>query len=523
MQESGYIRVDERTGKELFYLFAPQRAADGMASGDGDGDGKGPLIVWLAGGPGCSSLLPFLTENGPCRVTPVLTTVNNPHSWTGAASVLWLEQNVGVGFSYARDAAGYEPPRGGAVDAATHDTLVFLQKWLELHPKYRHRDLFLFGSGFAGHFVPAVGRAVLQSNQAFANTPIQLRGVAIGNGDADQFEIFRSYAAYLRWASKRYKVSILSNAQQHNMEQFSTQCFDMLRRCDDAARAAEPKLDGGDPSSVLSPQAARRASDRTCMRAARTCQSVFFSPIAAARRDAQDIRKPCRPTKEGGPTGCRPHETERKFLRMRATRHSLGVSPRSSEWQLCNVTVNQAFAGEWAQSWRASSDVAALLAAGVRVLVYAGDADYMGNWMGNSQFTRQIEWHSSAAFRAQPEQVWRGQGELADGSQSEFAPLGIGRGFGGLDFVRVFRSGSTVGADQPSAALQMVRKFVAGQAFFPEFKTKAPTPPPASEQKLPPDFYPGGRTPAPTPPGATDCLMSPFSGYTPVAGTRAGR
>jgi hypothetical protein len=59
---------------------------------DEDGD-EIPLVVWLTGGPGCSSTLALLTENGPCKVNDDgKSTTVNPYSWTEAAHVLWLDQ-----------------------------------------------------------------------------------------------------------------------------------------------------------------------------------------------------------------------------------------------------------------------------------------------------------------------------------------------------------------------------------------------------------------------------------------------
>ena len=57
-------------------------------------------IIWLNGGPGCSSLIGFLQENGPAMLVNKGDTAKpNPFSWTQAANVLWIEQPVGVGFT----------------------------------------------------------------------------------------------------------------------------------------------------------------------------------------------------------------------------------------------------------------------------------------------------------------------------------------------------------------------------------------------------------------------------------------
>merc|ERR1719297_173689 len=62
-----------------------------------------PLIVWLSGGPGCSSTLALLFENGPCSVNLDGTeTVPNPHSWNKVAHVLYVDQPAGVGFSHSK-------------------------------------------------------------------------------------------------------------------------------------------------------------------------------------------------------------------------------------------------------------------------------------------------------------------------------------------------------------------------------------------------------------------------------------
>jgi serine carboxypeptidase-like clade 2 len=59
------------------------------------------VLLWLNGGPGCSSLLGAGQENGPFYFLPNSTNMEvNVWSWNKNASVLYLESPPGVGFSY---------------------------------------------------------------------------------------------------------------------------------------------------------------------------------------------------------------------------------------------------------------------------------------------------------------------------------------------------------------------------------------------------------------------------------------
>ena len=49
------VQVNKTHGVNLFYWFFESRQTPE----------KDPLVVWLTGGPGCSSMLALLTENGP--------------------------------------------------------------------------------------------------------------------------------------------------------------------------------------------------------------------------------------------------------------------------------------------------------------------------------------------------------------------------------------------------------------------------------------------------------------------------
>ncbi|KAJ6339488.1 hypothetical protein OIU77_007447 [Salix suchowensis] len=94
-QFSGYVTVDNH--RALFYYFVEAET---------DPESK-PLVLWLNGGPGCSSLgLGAFSENGPFRPKGRVL-IRNEHSWNREANMLYLETPVGVGFSYATNSSTF--------------------------------------------------------------------------------------------------------------------------------------------------------------------------------------------------------------------------------------------------------------------------------------------------------------------------------------------------------------------------------------------------------------------------------
>lgn len=66
-----------------------------------DNIAEDPLVIWLTGGPGCSSEVAIFAENGPFSVKDDLSLLKNDYSWNNRANVLYVDQPVGTGFSKA--------------------------------------------------------------------------------------------------------------------------------------------------------------------------------------------------------------------------------------------------------------------------------------------------------------------------------------------------------------------------------------------------------------------------------------
>ncbi|KHN47533.1 Serine carboxypeptidase-like 45 [Glycine soja] len=173
-QFSGYVTVDDKNQRALFFYFA-EAEKDALSK---------PLVLWLNGGPGCSSLgVGAFSENGPFRPKGK-GLVRNQFSWNREANMLYLETPIGVGFSYSTDTSSYE----------ARDNLVFLQSWFIKFPEYRNRSLFIVGESYAGHYVPQLAELMLQFNKK--EKLFNLKGIALGNPVLEFATDFNSRAEF---------------------------------------------------------------------------------------------------------------------------------------------------------------------------------------------------------------------------------------------------------------------------------------------------------------------------------------
>lgn len=179
-QFSGYITIDEKQQRSLFYYFV-QAQNDPAASK--------PLVLWLNGGPGCSSIgAGAFVEHGPFKPSGNVL-VQNQYSWNKEANMLYLESPAGVGFSYSANKSFYASVND---EITAKDNLMFLERWFDKFPEYKNRDFFITGESYAGHYVPQLAHLIVQSKTKF-----NLKGIAIGNPLLEFNTDFNSRAEYL--------------------------------------------------------------------------------------------------------------------------------------------------------------------------------------------------------------------------------------------------------------------------------------------------------------------------------------
>lgn len=201
-QYSGYVTVNQAHGRALFYWLVEAVPAAGPIA---------PLVLWLNGGPGCSSVGYGASEEvGPFRIRPDGKTLYlNPNSWNKAANLLFLESPAGVGFSYSNKTLDLYV----AGDAKTaSDAYAFLVNWLERFPQYKYREFYIAGESYAGHYVPQLAQLIYEQNKGIQNPIINLKGFMVGNAVTDDYHDYLGTFEY--W----WTHGLISDNTYHNLK-----------------------------------------------------------------------------------------------------------------------------------------------------------------------------------------------------------------------------------------------------------------------------------------------------------------
>ncbi|KAF9621136.1 hypothetical protein IFM89_016630 [Coptis chinensis] len=178
--ETGYVGVGEKDDLQLFYYFVHSER----------NPTEDPLVLWLSGGPRCSSLSGLAYEIGPIYFRAAEGNGNrptlalNPYSWTKAANIIFLDAPVGTGFSYSKTGKGLNM----SDTKSAGDTYQFLMKWLMDHPEFLSNPLYICGDSYSGIIIPIIVQEVLNGIAAPASKEhlFNFKGYLIGNPLTDR-------------------------------------------------------------------------------------------------------------------------------------------------------------------------------------------------------------------------------------------------------------------------------------------------------------------------------------------------
>ncbi|KAL1302679.1 hypothetical protein AAFC00_003042 [Neodothiora populina] len=401
-QYSGYLDDDEED-KHLFYWFFESR-------NDPKND---PVILWLNGGPGCSSLTGLFMELGPSFVNKKVGLDFNPSSWNANASVIFLDQPVNVGYSYS----------GGSVSntvAAGKDVYALMSLFFKQFPEYAKQDFHIAGESYAGHYIPVFASEILSHKKRNIN----LKSVMIGNGLTDgltQYDYYRPMAC-----GEGGWPAVLDEQQCQAMDNALPRCKSLIESCYNS-------------ESVWS-----------CVPASIYCNNAMIGPYQKTGQNVYDVRKPC----SGGDLCYDELEWISTYLNEDKVMKSLGAEV--SKYDSCNFDINRnfLFAGDWMQPFHRL--VPGILEE-IPVLIYAGDADFICNWLGNLAWTKALEWPGKKDYNKAP---YEDLSLLEDDSK-----IGSIKTSGNFTFIRLHAGGHMVPYDQPVASLEMVNRWISGEWY----------------------------------------------------------
>ncbi len=178
-QYSGYLNATE--GRHLFYWFTESQ----------NNPYNDPVVLWLNGDPGTSSLLGFFEENGPFRVIPNgRTVICDEYSLNSFANVLYNESPPGVGFSYCEN---------NDYRTSDDETLKYnykgLNDFFKKYPQFVKNKFYLTGESYAAVYLSLPALKILNDQ----SSKINLKGLVIGNGVFDQLILSQSRPFYAHY------------------------------------------------------------------------------------------------------------------------------------------------------------------------------------------------------------------------------------------------------------------------------------------------------------------------------------
>ncbi|EJD40580.1 serine carboxypeptidase [Auricularia subglabra TFB-10046 SS5] len=407
---AGYIDVG---AKHLFFHFHESR-------NDPDTD---PVVMWINGGPGCTSAIGAFMELGPCNIHDADGPKHNPYAWNSNANLFILDQPVGVGFSYSDYGEYVSTTEEAAVDVAAFITVFF-----ETFSKFKGRPFHMAGESYGGRYLPVFASAVYESNaQAVTNgsTPINLQSVLIGNGITNFARTFWSY----------YDIAC-TNASVKPVLPIST-CIRM--------KAALPRCKAWHQENCLD-----KFDGIACGAAHDFCTVELQYPYILAGKNPYNLAEDC----AGGPDDlCYPlTKNIRDFLDRPDVREQLGVDKSIGKFASCSPDVITAFREKQDNVKISDAYVAELLQRDLPVLIYVGTYDWVCNWIGNLEWTSALEWPGHETFNSQEMHEWTVEGARA----------GLVKKAGPLTFATVDAAGHMVPYDKPAQALEMLNRWLTG-------------------------------------------------------------
>jgi len=416
-QYAGYINVNNETGRNLFYWFTESQ---NKPSSD-------PVVLWLNGGPGCSSLGGLFEELGPFIPNPDGKTLsNNPYSWNKVANIIFLESPSGVGFSYSTNTSDYTV---GDVRTA-NDSYNFLLQFFQKYPQFSNNPFWVTGESYGGHYVPNLSARILLGNSE-NKQQINFKGFMAGN--AWTWAPYDNYGAAFDWWSH----ALISDETFQGLND-TCDFFNIGPLTYDPQACAKYQQDASNEMGNID---IYQIYADVCLSSAHSGHQLLKhlaqsdSKLSVFAKAQTMGYQPCVDT----------YLTS--YLNIPEVKAAIHAEP-SINWVGCSSVVNYSYTDLLSSMLPVYQS---LLTKDIKILVYSGDVD------GIVPITGTRLWLN--ALNLQTTETWRPW----VGSSGQVGGYTVG--YDGLTFVSIRGAGHLVPGTQPERALDFFSRFLAGTPF----------------------------------------------------------
>ncbi|KAL8490565.1 hypothetical protein ACS0TY_022544 [Phlomoides rotata] len=350
--KSGYLTVNSTSGSAIFYTYYEAQNSHNSQT---------PILIWLQGGPGCSSMIGNFYELGPWLVKQEdLSLVPNSGPWNRVFGLLFLDNPIGVGFSIA--ASFQEIPRNQH-DVAKH-LFIAIKNFIALDDSFRTRPIYISGESYAGKYLPSLGYYILKRNRKSPReSRVNLGGVAIGNGLTDPEIQVGTHAV------NAFNLGLINEKQRTLLEDLQLEAV----RC----------VQSGEWSKAT---AARSRVLDTLQNMTGLATLYDFRRLTPYQDDIVG-----------------------EFLNNVEAKRVLGVN-ESMVYETCSDVVGEALNDDVMKSVRYMVE---FLVKNTKVLLYQGQCDLRDGVVSTLAWMKKMEWEGIDEFLDAERKVWRVDGKLA--------------------------------------------------------------------------------------------------------------
>jgi carboxypeptidase C (cathepsin A) len=440
---SGFMPLDLEDNSEGSYFFAlvKRRPKDGI---NFDAK-KDKLVVWLNGGPGCSSMVGMMWENGPFTIQEgtdrKYDLKRSEYAWNEVAHMLFVEQPVRTGFS----TAAKKRHRIRDENEVASDFYRFLVSFMMVFPELERLPFFISGESYAGTYIPWMAEHILRE-QARKDRPrdavvVNLQGVAIGNGQIDFVTHEASYAEY------GYFHGLIPLSARQHFEKIYALCIQGVETAPYVTREVFNKCSM--MSGVL--EAAGRPNEYNTntfkqydgvSKPEQVFHRFFNDPEVQEMLHVRGYNLPG--------VNFSPSLHNNGQFWTNGTTNSTWFEPDT--WVVCNNDINDDMVAD-----RPTSAVPALQSIArdnIRVLLYSGEFDMNVNFIGTQHVLEKNLWLGRDWASAE-----RSLYRFKDNVAGEYSNID------GFAFLIVRNAGHLLPMDLPATALDMLNRFLNDRSF----------------------------------------------------------